>query len=127
LLTLVLRTTAILIPLTPVCALDDKEFCVAAKQIATAVDKDIGIWIDRVTRNAGVTVSCDKKVVEFKRFLYVPAASLNEAWQERKAAEWNTTHCSSPLWQEAIRSGWKISVSFWVADGSHVSLHARCQ
>ena len=47
--------------LAPALAFDDKQFCVAAQQVAIAAERDIGIWIDRVTRNAGLSVACDKK------------------------------------------------------------------
>jgi hypothetical protein len=69
-------------------AFDHKEFCVAVTQLALAADKDIGLWIDRVTRNGGIAVSCDRKLVEFKHFTYASSASLNEAWKERNAGQW---------------------------------------
>ena len=38
--------------LAPALAFDDREFCVAARQFALTASTDIGLWIDRTTRNA---------------------------------------------------------------------------
>ncbi len=116
----------LLIGVAPALALDDKEFCVSAQQLAIAAEKDVGVWIDRVTRNAGMVVSCDRKTVQFTRFTYAPSASMNEAWKASKAADWNATHCSSPIWGEAVRGGWKIVLSQTAADGGQVTITAQC-
>jgi len=112
--------------LAPALAFDDREFCVAAEQFALAQTKDIGLWIDRTTRNAGMVVSCDMKVGECKRFIYAPSTSMTESWKERKAAEWNATRCNNPIWNDAIRNGWKVALTVTAVDGSHVSLTAQC-
>jgi hypothetical protein len=110
----------------PASALDDRDFCVLAQQLAIAAEKDVGVWIDRVTRSAGMAVSCDRKTVEFTRFTYAPSSSMNEAWKQSKAADWNATHCSSPVWGEAIRGGWKVVLSQTSADGGQVTITAQC-
>ena len=111
----------------PVAAFNDKDFCVVAEQLAIAAERDIGNWIDRTTRTAGMVVTCATKAVEFKRFSYAPAADMNVAWKERMSAEWSTTHCSSRLWREAIENGWTVTLGVWSADGGHTSLQARCR
>ena len=112
--------------LMPASAFDDREFCVAAQQIAMAAEKDVGLWIDRITRSAGMVVSCDRKLVEFKRFTYASAASMNDAWRERNAAEWNATHCKSPICGDAISNGWKIVLVVTATDGRQITLSTRC-
>ena len=116
----------LLLGMAPALALDDKEFCVSAQQLAIAAEKDVGVWIDRVTRNAGMVVTCDRKTVQFTRFTYAPSASMNDAWKASKAADWNATHCSSPIWGEAVRGGWKIVLSQTAADGGQVTITAQC-
>jgi hypothetical protein len=111
----------------PAVAFDDTDFCVAVKQLAAAADGDVGVWVDRKTRNAGVAVACDRKLVEFRRFTYSPSSSLDGAWKAGKAAEWNGTYCASPLWAQAIRNNWKIALSVTAVDGGHVLLHAECK
>jgi hypothetical protein len=111
----------------PALAFDDNDFCVTAQQLAVAADKDVGVWVDRVTRQAGITVSCDRKVVEFVRFTYTPTAAMNGAWKEQKAAEWNGTQCASRLWTQAIRNAWTVALSLTAYDGGHVSLNAQCE
>ena len=110
----------------PALAFDDREFCVVAQQLATAAEKDIGVWIDRQTRNAGMAVSCDRKTVQFTRFTYAPSASMNAAWKERKGADWSSVHCNSPVWKEAIASGWKVVLSQTAADSGQVTITAQC-
>jgi hypothetical protein len=116
-----------LAPPAPALAFDDGDFCVAAKQLAIAADKDVGIWVDRVTRSAGIVVSCDKKTIEFRRFTYTPTTAMDGAWKERKAAEWNGTHCASRLWAQAIRNEWKVALSLTAADGGQLLLNAQCK
>jgi hypothetical protein len=116
----------LLIGAAPAVALDDRDFCVSAQQLAIAAEKDVGVWIDRVTRNAGMIVTCDRKTVQFTRFTYAPSASMNDAWKASKAADWNATHCSSPIWGEAVRGGWKIVLSQTAADGGQVTITAQC-
>ena len=111
----------------PALAFDDKDFCVTAQQLAVAADRDVGVWVDRMTRNAGMIVSCDRKVIEFVRFTYTPTVAMDGVWKERKTAEWNGTHCASRLWTQAIRNEWKIALSLTAYDGGHISLNAQCK
>jgi len=102
-------------------------FCAAARQIAIAADKDVGIWIDRVTRNAGMMVACDKKAVEFTRFTYLPAASMTDQWKAAKAWDWNSLRCNSELWREAIDNGWSTVLNVVTADGGRATFKAQCR
>ena len=106
--------------------LDDRDFCSAAKQLAVAAEQDVGLWLDRVTRNAGMEVWCDRKMVVFKRFTYAASASMTVEWKARKAAEWSAANCGRPLWDEAIRQGWKVDLSVTAADGGKATFSAKC-
>jgi hypothetical protein len=110
----------------PVLALEDRDICVLAQQLAAAAEKDVGNWIDRVTRHAGMLVSCATRTVEYRRFTYTPSAGMTEAWKARKADDWNATHCGSPIWRDAILGGWRIILSETAADGGQVAFTARC-
>ena len=110
----------------PAASFQDREFCVVAQQLAIAMQGDVGVWIDRTTRNAGMEVSCDKRSVAFTRFTYARSASMDQAWKATKAADWNAVHCASPIWNEAIRAGWKIILSQASADGGRVTITAEC-
>ena len=112
---------------TPSVAFDDRSFCVAAQQLAIAAEKDIGIWVDRVTRNAGMRVVCERKVVESTRFIYLPASAMTEHWKAAKASEWNASQCSSALWREAIDNGWIVLLQVASPDGGRTTLKAQCQ
>jgi hypothetical protein len=110
----------------PALALDDRDYCVLAQQLAIAAEKDIGIWIDRMTRNGGMLVSCDRRTIEYRRFTYAPSATMTDAWKARKGADWNKMHCDSAIWRDAIGSGWKIILSETAADGARVTFTAQC-
>jgi hypothetical protein len=116
-----------LLPRAPAVAFDDADFCVAAKQLAVAADGDVGVWVDRKTRNAGMDVSCDRKTIVFRRFTYTPTAAMDGAWKARKEAEWNGRQCTSRLWTQAVRNEWKIVLSVTAFDGGNVSLNATCK
>jgi hypothetical protein len=115
------------IVLAPALAFDDKQFCAATQQVAIAAEGDIGVWIDRVTRNAGVAVACDRKTVEFTRFTYIASASMTELWKADKAKEWNSAQCNSVLWREAIDNGWAITLTVAAADGGRATFKAQCR
>jgi hypothetical protein len=116
-----------LVTLAPALAFDDQQFCVAARQLAIAADKDIGLWIDRVTRNAGMVVACDRRVVEFTRFAYIASASMTDQWKTARGAEWDVAQCSSRIWREAIDSGWTIVLNVATADGGRATFKAQCR
>ena len=107
-------------------AFDDRDFCSAAKQLAIAAEQDVGHWLDRSTRNGGMGVWCDRKMVEFKRFTYASSTSMTNDWKARKAVEWNAAQCGSPLWGEAVRQGWKVELSVTAADGGRAAFSAKC-
>ena len=114
-------------PIPSALAFDDGDFCAAVKQLAAAADGDIGVWLDRKTRSAGMVVACDRKTVTFRRFTYTPTAGMDATWKERTAAEWNGTQCASRLWAQAIRNDWKVALSVTAFDGGNVSLDATCK
>ena len=96
-------------------------------QLAVAADKDIGIWIDRVTRNAGMSVACDRKLVEFTRFTYVGSPSMTADWKAARSSEWNAAHCNNLLWKEAIDNGWAVVLNIATADGGRATFKAQCR
>jgi hypothetical protein len=92
-----LRRALLLAAVGPTSAFSDREYCIVAQQLATATQGDVGVWIDRQTRKAGMAVSCDRRTVEFTRFTYAPSAAMDAAWKQRKGADWNAVHCASPV------------------------------
>jgi hypothetical protein len=112
---------------TQVVAFDHQDFCIAVKQLTAAAEGDVGVWIDRTTRNAGMRVDCAKKEVEFVRFSYIPSASMTDTWKAARVLEWSTTRCGSSLWKDAIDNGWSIVLDIASADGGHARLTAQCR
>jgi hypothetical protein len=101
-------------------AFDDAEFCVAAKEFIRSATGDVGTWTDRVTRNDGVEIGCDKKVVHFKRYYSAPASALREGWRERQAESWESAYCRRSIWREAVDHGWVVSVTVTTVTGERV-------
>lgn len=114
-------------PPMAIAVFEDKEFCIMVEQLAVAAEGDVGIWIDRMTRSAGIAATCPTKTVEFRRFTYAPVAEMNVDWKRRMIAQWNTNRCSSYLWKEAILNGWRITLAIWSADGGHAFFIADCK
>ena len=127
LLPLVAQAAVPLVVTSAALAVDDKATCVAARQLALAAEKDVGLWVDKVTRNAGMSVSCERKRIEFTRFTYMRSSSMDDAWTQRKAADWSATYCANPVWSEALQSGWRIVLSVTAADGGRVAVDAKCR
>lgn len=103
-------------------AFDDAQFCVAVKEIVRSAAGDVGTWADRFTRNDGVEIACDRKLVHFKRHFGAPASALRDAWQERKAEDWESAYCKRPMWREAVDNGWIVSATITTITGERVWL-----
>lgn len=104
----------------PALAFDDAQFCVAAKEYVRSATGDVGTWTDRVTRNDGVEIGCDKKVVHFKRYYGAPASALREGWRERQADNWESAYCRRSIWREAVDNGWVVSATVTTVTGERV-------
>jgi hypothetical protein len=96
---------------SPARAFDDAQFCVAAKEFIRSTMGDVGTWTDRLTRNDGVQIGCEIKVVHFKRHYNAPASALREGWRERQAELWEGSVCKRSIWREAVENGWVVSAT----------------
>ena len=109
---------AVLACASAAAAFDHEQFCQATSQFARSTRINVGTWIDRTTRNDGVEVFCDRKIVHFKR--YSSARSINDAWKQSKTEEWSSGTCTSNMWREAIDNGWLVSSTVTTASGERV-------
>lgn len=107
--------------LTPAHTFEDSQFCLAIREMTRSA-ADVGTWQDRVTRNDGIEISCERKLVHFKRYYNVSAGALQGPWKERKAQEWEGTTCNRSLWREAIDNGWIISATLTTVTGERLWL-----
>jgi hypothetical protein len=101
-------------------AFDDNQFCVAAKEFVRSAEGDVGTWTDRFTRNDGVEIGCERKVVHFKRHYSAPASALREGWRERQAELWESTYCKRSIWREAIDNGWVVAATLTTVTGERL-------
>ena len=106
----------------PASAFEDAQFCVAVKEFARAAAGDVGTWTDRRTRNDGVDIGCDRKVVHFKRYYSAPASALRDAWRERQAETWESAYCTRSIWREAVDNGWIVSATVTTVTGERLWL-----
>jgi uncharacterized protein with NRDE domain len=107
--------------LTSAHAFEDSQFCLAIREMTRSA-ADVGTWQDRVTRNDGIEISCERKLVHFKRYYSVSAGALQGPWKERKAQEWEGATCNRSLWREAIDNGWIISATLTMVTGERLWL-----
>jgi len=103
-------------------AFDDAQFCVVVKEFVRSATGDVGTWTDRLTRNDGVEIGCERKLVHFKRYYSAPASALRDAWQERQAQNWESAYCKRSIWREAVDHGWIVSATVTTVTGERVWL-----
>src|SRR5215470_7059559 len=101
-------------------AFDNTQFCQAVTQMVRAAAGDVGTWVDRSTRNDGVEIACDRKLVHFKRTSNAPAGTLRGGWREAKTLEWQGAYCANPIWREAVDNGWVISTTVATTTGERI-------
>jgi len=109
----------------PAAAFDSAQFCKAVTQVVQAASGDVGTWLDRTTRNDGVEIFCNRKLVHFKRYSNTPASALRGQWKDAKTEEWRSAYCAKPMWREAADNGWIISATVATVTGEKVGL--ACQ
>ena len=103
-----------------VLAFDNTQFCQAVSQMVRAAAGDVGTWVDRATRNDGVEIACDRKLVHFKRTSTAPLGTLRGSWREAKTLEWQGAYCANPIWREAVENGWVISTTVATSTGERI-------
>jgi hypothetical protein len=101
-------------------AFDNTQFCQAATHLARVAAGDVGTWVDRTTRNDGVEIACDRKLVHFKRTSSAPASTVRGTWKDTKTLEWQGAYCANPIWREAIDNGWLISATVTTSTGERI-------
>ena len=69
----------------------------------------------------------DRKMITFTWFTYNSSASMTDQWKAAKVSEWNSIHCGSQLWREAIDHGWAIVLDVGTADGGRATFNAQCK
>ena len=113
------------IPNPAAIAFDDTQFCQAVAQLVRASSGDVGTWIDRYTRNDGVELSCNRKLVHFKRYSRARASAQRPEWREARTEEWRSAYCAKPIWRESVDNGWVVSTTLTTAAGTRLWL--SCQ
>lgn len=106
-------------------AFDSDQFCKAVTQVVRASAGDVGTWINRTTRNDGVEIFCNRKLVHFKRHSNTSASTLQSGWKEAQTEAWSSAYCQKPMWREAVDNGWIISATVSTVTGERIWL--ACQ
>ena len=104
----------------PARAFDSTQFCQAVTQWARAAAGDAGTWVDRSTRNDGVEIICDRKLVHFKRYSTASVSASRDLWKDTKTEEWQSATCSNTIWREAVENGWLVSATVTTASGQRI-------
>jgi hypothetical protein len=101
---------------------DNTQFCLAVREITRYAQGDVGTWTDRVTRNDGVEVVCERKLVHFKRYFKAPSGALRDTWKETRTQDWESTYCQRPIWRQAVDNGWIVSATVTTSTGEKLWL-----
>ncbi len=106
---------------------NEEVFCNYMKDFSQKVNSEGPVWVDHATRQDGVAVICNTKIVEYKKFMNVSSADLRVGWQERKQEQLNDIHCTddSPF-RQAIDNGWNIKMLLTFIDGKTARFTAYC-
>lgn len=104
----------------------EKAYCLDLTHRAVRMNAQAGKWLDRFTRHDGVSVNCEDKRVEVRRFMAATPASMGDGWEDRQEREWNATQCRDARSREAIEKGWTVRAIYTTAAGRNVSFDAEC-
>ena len=110
----------------PANAMNEAEFCADLVLSQEQTNRDIGRKTDEVTINRGMFGFCGMRMVIFRKEILVPTTSFRAGWEDRRRAQWNQTMCSEPVWAEAIKAGWRMTVEAVFTDGVRFSWQAVC-
>jgi hypothetical protein len=104
----------------------DDAFCAASTQAASNLKAEGPKWADQVTRNDGMTVDCEGKSVEFKKFLKLNAGDMQHGWEDQMQQAMNQTYCQDPAMALAMQHGWTLNVNISMADGTTLPVAVDC-
>jgi hypothetical protein len=119
-------TLTVAAPLAAHPSEEERAFCLSLTHKAVRTNAQAGRWLDRVTRHDGVSVACDDKRVEFRRFMTVTRSQMGEDWEERAERTWSAAQCNDPRARQAIERGWTIRAVYTTATGDSLSFNAEC-
>jgi len=104
----------------------ERAYCLDLTHRAVRMNARAGTWIDRFTRYDGVSINCDDKRVEVRRFMAATPAAMGDGWEDRQEREWNASQCRDPRSRQAIEKGWTVRAVYTTAAGRTVSFDAEC-
>src|SRR5262249_15414440 len=111
----------------PVLSFNQDDFCFAVTDIASRMNARKGKWLDRSTRYDGVTVDCEARTFEVKRFLNTDLDSMRSGWKARKERAWKHDFCSHERCRKAIDAGWTIISVVTFRSEDQLSFIAECE
>ena len=104
----------------------DTAYCLDLTHRAVRMNAQAGKWLDRFTRYDGVSVNCDDKRVEVRRFMTATPASMGDGWEDREERAWNASQCNDARSRQAIDKGWTVRAVYTTVAGRNVSFDAEC-
>lgn len=108
--------------------LSDKVFCSQAKQLSDKTNSEGKVWVDAMTRQDGMAVICNLKIIEYKKFLKANTVDMREGWQDRKQSQWDKIYCEEgSTFRNAIDNGWSVSVILTFINGEQHKITAKCK
>ena len=116
----------LLVIATPCFSLSEAEFCALLSDFAIKQNVAKGEMIDAITRNEGMSVSCDTKIVDFKKSA---ALTSPELYLRRSGIQkqWNQHYCTNKEWTPIFAAGWSASTTIAALDGKSLTVTAECR
>jgi hypothetical protein len=118
--------TATIIVSTSSSSRDNEGLCLELIHIARAENATVGMWQNPVWRNDGVSVSCERRTIQFKLFLNLSSQEITPEYNQRAADRWNASHCSLQAWRDAIADGWQIELFIAMLKRESETFDAMC-
>lgn len=106
----------------------DKYFCEINTPLIQeqnlAIRNGDGVWADAYTENLGAYINCKSRTLNFSKKLHLEPKAGWQTTVQRRVSEHN---CKDLMTKLAIDSGWAVSHTMTLLDGSQHKFDARCE
>jgi hypothetical protein len=102
----------------------DDEFCFSMTHVAAEENSKSPFWTDAYTRQDWMTVDCDVKLVNWKKYVKRTSDPFELAEQRKKVSDYFCTQNRS--FAEALAKGWTVSFSVKFSDQTETYISAKC-
>lgn len=107
-------------------ALTDAQHCDQLTRLIANVTARLPIMIDTNTREDGLVLLCEARILTTNRSISSNLSDLPENWRLRKQSEWDDEICRSSVFGALVRRGWRVTQNISFQSGERISICAHC-